>query len=59
MPSLRDALAARLDEADEKVRGEAIRGLAVRNDARVIPAIVAVLADRDDVEHYRRQSTRG
>ena len=33
-PALRDALAARLDDADEDTRLEAIHGLALRGDAR-------------------------
>ena len=39
-PEIRDALAARLDDTDEDTRGEAMIGLACRNDQRAIPAIL-------------------
>ncbi len=51
-PSLRDALAARLDDPDMETRGEAIRGLAARNDVRVVTAVVDALADPDDVSYF-------
>lgn len=50
-PGVRDALAARLAEDDEEIRGEAILGLARRGDRRVtedaafVPALEALLAD--------------
>ena len=39
-PKIRNALAARLDDPDEDTRGEAMIGLACRNDQRAIPAIL-------------------
>ena len=47
-PEIRDALAVRLDDEDDEVRGEALVGLARRRDARAVAAIAAELA-RDDV----------
>jgi HEAT repeat protein len=40
---IRDALGARLTDEDANTRGEAMRGLAMRRDERVVPAIVAEL----------------
>ena len=45
---IRNALVARLSDPDLEVRGEAMRGLAVRGDPRAVPAILAEL-ERDDV----------
>lgn len=42
-PELRDALAARLTDTDAEIRGEAIIGLALRQDDRARPAIEAAL----------------
>lgn len=39
-PAIGEALAARLSDAEDEVRGEAIRGLAARGDVRAIPAIL-------------------
>jgi HEAT repeat protein len=39
-PRIRNALVARLDDPDEDTRGEAMIGLACRNDQRAIPAIL-------------------
>jgi len=47
---LREALAARLSDSDEYVRGEALVGLARRKDARAIPALQTELA-RSDVNY--------
>lgn len=44
---LREALAARLTDTDEYVRGEALIGLARRKDARAIPALQTELALSD------------
>lgn len=46
-PEIRSALAARLADAHYATRCEAIKGLAVRRDERVIPAIVAELQARN------------
>jgi HEAT repeat protein len=43
-PAIRCALAARLDDPDECTRGEALVGLARRNDQRVVPALKKELA---------------
>jgi HEAT repeat protein len=42
-PEVRDALAARLDDEDGEVRGEALVGLARRRDPRAVAAITAEL----------------
>jgi HEAT repeat protein len=42
-PVIRDALVARLSDPDHEVRGEAMLGLAVRGDARAVPAILEEL----------------
>jgi HEAT repeat protein len=42
-PKLRSALVARLDDPDDETRSEAIRGLAVRGDARAIPQLLTDL----------------
>ena len=39
-PAIREALAARLKDADDEVRGEAIGGLAKRQDERAVEAIL-------------------
>jgi methionyl-tRNA formyltransferase len=43
-PALRDALAARLDDADPEARIEAVHGLALRGDARAVEPALALLA---------------
>jgi HEAT repeat protein len=43
-PTLREALAARLDEEDHEIRGEALVGLARRRDERVCERLVAELS---------------
>ena len=43
-PALRDALVARLDDADPEARIEAVHGLALRGDARGVEAALALLA---------------
>jgi HEAT repeat protein len=43
-PAIRCALAARLDDLDDDTRGEALVGLARRNDHRVVPALKKELA---------------
>lgn len=48
-PELREALRDRLTDADEEVRWEAMKGLAERKDADVVPHILAALAV-DDVK---------
>ena len=40
-PEIRDALAARLDDEDDDVFYEAIYGLAIRGDVRVVPALLS------------------
>jgi HEAT repeat protein len=47
-PAIRDALAARLTDADGPTRGEAMVGLATRGDERVLPALIAALAMDED-----------
>ncbi|MFF7180504.1 ankyrin repeat domain-containing protein [Streptomyces sp. NPDC008121] len=44
-PALREALAARLGDADPDVVAEAARGLAMRQDPRATEALAALLAD--------------
>jgi hypothetical protein len=46
-PAIRDALAARLTDADDEVRGEAIAGLASRQDERAVEAILRELEQPD------------
>jgi methionyl-tRNA formyltransferase len=43
-PELRDALAARLDDADPEARIEAVHGLALRGDARAVEPALTLLA---------------
>jgi hypothetical protein len=50
--SVREALAARLDDPDAETRGEAVKGLARRGDPRALPLIVAALADSADDVSY-------
>ncbi len=52
-PALRDALAARLDDADEDTRMEAVHGLALRGDERAEAPARDLLADRDHVRRRR------
>ncbi|GGO75121.1 ankyrin repeat domain-containing protein [Nonomuraea cavernae] len=47
-PEIRQALAARLDDADLRTVAEATRGLAERGDARAAHGVKRVLADSDD-----------
>jgi hypothetical protein len=42
-PALRDALAARLEDADPEARIEAVHGLALRGDARAVEPALALL----------------
>jgi methionyl-tRNA formyltransferase len=44
-PVLRDALAARLDDADDDTRIEAVHGLALRGDTRALDAVLDLLGD--------------
>ncbi len=46
-PAIRTALAARLGDADDEVRGEAIGGLARRQDERAVDAILRELQQPD------------
>jgi HEAT repeat protein len=46
-PAIRDALAARLMDADREVRGEAMVGLAERRDDRAIDAILGELGEAE------------
>jgi HEAT repeats len=58
-PEVREALAARLGDDDENTRNEAIRGLAVRGDARAIePALAAEASPEiDEAIAYLAEST--
>jgi HEAT repeat protein len=47
---IRDALFSRLNDSNEKVREEAIVGLAKRKDTRVIPALLAALDQSELVD---------
>ena len=49
-PSIRDALAARLGDVDETVRGEAMVGLAKRNDPRVHLAVRMALEEPEPLD---------
>ncbi len=44
-PTLRDALAARLDDSDDSTRIEAVHGLALRGDARALDATIDLLGE--------------
>jgi methionyl-tRNA formyltransferase len=44
-PTLRDALAARLDDSDDSTRIEAVHGLALRGDARALEATLDLLGE--------------
>ena len=44
-PTLRDALAARLDDSDDSTRIEAVHGLALRGDARALDAALDLLGE--------------
>ena len=44
-PTLRDALAARLDDSDDSTRIEAVHGLALRGDARALDATLDLLGE--------------
>ncbi len=46
-PAIREALAARLKDADDEVRGEAIGGLAKRQDERAVEAILRAFEQPD------------
>ncbi|MEV6649681.1 ankyrin repeat domain-containing protein [Streptomyces sp. NPDC051219] len=46
-PTVREALAARLDDDDADAAAEAARGLAMRQDPRATGALVRILADED------------
>jgi HEAT repeat protein len=50
-PAIRHALLARLDDVDETTRCEALVGLALRKDERVIDALIRELT-RDEVHEY-------
>lgn len=49
-PRVREALAARLDDAFENVRIEAIAGLAKRHDLRVLSVLIETLEAQEDPE---------
>ena len=44
-PTLRDALAARLDDSDDSTRIEAVHGLALRGDTRALDAMLDLLGE--------------
>ena len=44
-PTLRDALAARLDDSDDSTRIEAVHGLALRGDTRALDAVLDLLGE--------------
>jgi methionyl-tRNA formyltransferase len=44
-PTLRDALAARLDDPDDSTRIEAVHGLALRSDTRALDAVLDLLGE--------------
>jgi methionyl-tRNA formyltransferase len=44
-PTLRDALAARLDDSDDDTRIEAVHGLALRGDTRALDAVLDLLGE--------------
>ncbi|WP_326695074.1 ankyrin repeat domain-containing protein [Streptomyces sp. NBC_01766] len=46
-PRLREALAARLDDADPDTAAEAARGLVMRGDPRATDTLIRILADED------------
>lgn len=46
-PAVRAALHARLDDANEEARGEALLGLARRHDTEVLPAVISALLGDD------------
>ena len=52
-PELRNALLARLDEAEDEIRGEALVGLARCGDLRIIPAFLKEL-ESDSPENLRK-----
>ena len=52
-PELRSALLARLDEAEDEIRGEALVGLARCGDLRIIPAFLKEL-ESDSPENLRK-----
>jgi methionyl-tRNA formyltransferase len=53
-PELREALAARVDDADAETRLEAIHGLALRGDERALDPALDVLAAADGDSVYTR-----
>ncbi len=54
-PEIREALSNRLADDDEEVRGEAMLGLAIRGDVRVVPLILAEL-EGDEVSSLTVQA---